>query len=117
MLIAHITSTSAWNAAQTTGSYTAASLQTEGFIHCSEFNTEQLLAVANFLYVGQPKLMVLLIESDHLTSELRFEEFETSGKFFPHIYGPLNLEAVVEVLPFPPQSDGTFRLPDLHSPA
>jgi glutathione S-transferase len=33
------------------------------------------------------------------------------SEVFPHLYGPLNLDAVVQILPFPAGSDGTFRLP------
>ena len=72
----------------------------------------QLLAVANHLYAGQSGLVLLLIEPERLAAAVRYEEFETSGKFFPHVHGPINLDAVVQVLPFPPQPDGTFQLPD-----
>ena len=115
-MIAHITSAAGWQAALSAGSYTAASLRTQGFIHCSAFNAEQLLAVADFLYAGQTGLVVLLIDPDRLTSEVRYEDTESPGQFFPHVYGPLDLEAVTAVLDFPPRPDGTFRLPELDAP-
>ena len=111
-MIAHITSAAEWRAALTAGSYTAASLQAQGFIHCSAFSADQLLAVADFLYAGQAGLVVLLIDPGRLTHEVRYEDTESPGHFFPHVYGPLDLEAVTAVLDFPPQPDGTFRLPD-----
>lgn len=112
-MFAHITTSVAWMEALEAGVYSALSLETQGFIHCSEISAEQLLAVADHLYAGQSGLVLLLIEPQRLTSALRYEEFETSANFFPHVYGPINLDAVVRVLPFPPQPDGTFQLPDL----
>lgn len=56
---------------------------------------------------------MLLIASERLRPELRREEFEPGSDLFPHFYGPLNLDAVVAVLDFPPEPDGTFRLPRL----
>lgn len=94
------------------GFYSAPSLEARGFIHCSEISTEQLLAVANHLYAGQSGMVLLLIEAERLEAAVRDEEFETSGKSFPHVYGPINLDAVVRVLLFPPQLDGTFQLPE-----
>lgn len=114
-MITHITTSVAWDNALKAGGYASDSLRSQGYIHCSKFSAEQLLAVANSLYAGQSGLVVLMIEPERLHPEVRFEEFETSGTFFPHVYGPINLEAVVRVLPFPPQPDGTFQLPDVEA--
>ena len=111
-MIAHITTQTEWDRAQRAGVYTAPSLDYQGFIHCSAVTAQQLLAVANAMYAGQPNLVVLLIDPDKLDAELRYEEFESSGLFFPHVYGLLNLGAVVDAAPFTPQPDGTFELPE-----
>ena len=110
MPVAHITTRAAWAAALAAGEYTAPSLGTQGFIHCSRPDG-QLVRVADFLYRGQPDLVVLLIAPERLRPELRWEGFEPGSDLFPHLYGPLNLDAVVDVLDFPPEPDGTFRLP------
>ncbi len=111
--ILHIASRSAWLAAVQEGLYRADSLLTEGFIHCS--TPSQILEVANAFYRGQSGLVLLVIEPACLTSELRWEPPADShvraGDLFPHIYGPLDLEAVADVLPFEPAADGTFFLP------
>lgn len=122
--ILHITSRSAWLAAVQEGVYRADSLLTEGFIHCS--TPSQILEVANAFYRGRSGLVLLVIEPARLTSELRWEppaepdrssvsrpapSHARAGDLFPHIYGPLDLEAVSDVLPFEPAADGTFRLP------
>ena len=57
-MFAHITPSAAWVEALEAGFYSAPSLDAQGFIHCSEISTEQLLAVANYLYAGQSGLVV-----------------------------------------------------------
>ena len=116
-MIAHITTQADWDAAQIAGVYTTPSLEREGFIHCSEMTAQQLLAVANAVYAGQAGLVLLIIDPDRLDTELRYEEFESSGLYRsyihrPHVYGPINLGAVVRAVPFAPQLDGMFTLPE-----
>lgn len=108
-LIVHITYRSDWEAAQPAGEYRADSLKLQGFIHCS--TPEQVVEVANGLYRGQTGLVLLVIDPARLRHEVRYEDCYDTGLLFPHLYGPLNLEAVVAVVDFPPQSDGTFGLP------
>lgn len=108
-ILLHITDRETWNAALATGSYEAASLKTEGFIHCS--TPAQLLNVANTLFRGQTGLVLLFIDARRVQAEIRYEDCYATGQQFPHIYGPLKLEAVIRVTDFPPQDDGTFALP------
>jgi len=108
-MIFHITNHDAWQQALTTGIYTADSLETEGFIHCS--TVEQVIQTANRFYAGQIGLVLLVIDNDKLEAELIYEESEP-GQFFPHLYGSLNLGAVIQVLDFPPDPDGSFNLPN-----
>jgi glutathione S-transferase len=108
-IIYHITPAAAWQEAQAAGAYTADSLAAEGFIHLS--TRAQVLWVAARFYRGQPGLLLLAVDEARLTAELRYEESEP-GQRFPHLYGPLNLDAVVAAHPFPPEADGSFRLPD-----
>ncbi len=107
--IVHITSRSDWEAAQGTGEYRADSLNLQGFIYCS--TPEQVVEVANGLYRGQTGLVLLVIDPAQLRHEVRYEDCYDTGLLFPHLYGPLNPEAVVAVVDFPPQTDGTFALP------
>ncbi len=112
MHIYHITNQSDWEAALTMGQYTAASLLTEGFIHAS--TREQVVDTANRYYHGQYSLVLLVIDPERVASEVRYEPVELRGQtvHFPHIYGPLNLEAVESVVAFPPGEDGTFAFPE-----
>ncbi len=109
-LILHGTARQAWAAAQAEGEYRADSLASQGFIHCSK--TDQILRVANLLFRGQHGLVLLVIDPAKLTSELRWEPGEDlSTVVFPHVYGPINLNAVVAVRDFEPGPDGLFSLP------
>lgn len=111
--IFHITSSDAWTSAGQAGEYRADTLETEGFIHCS--TSDQLLTVANALYHGQHGLVLLCINPDSLRSELRYEKaahpVDGIPPSFPHIYGPLNLDAVLKAVKFEPGPDGRFTVP------
>lgn len=102
----HICARTAWEAAQAAGEYSAASLMTEGFIHCS--TPAQVAATANRFYHGQQGLVLLSIDPSRVIPEVRWEPAD--GSLFPHIYGPLPLDAVVDVRDFAPRADGTFSL-------
>ena len=108
-LIIHIVAKNEWTDAQRRGSYEGDTLATEGFIHCS--TPQQTLWVANGRFVGRTDLVLLCIDADRLSSELRYEESEVD-QLFPHVYGPLNLDAVVQVVPFLPGADGHFSMPE-----
>ncbi len=110
-MILHITTGAEWEAAQAQGEYRADSLATEEFIHCS--TPEQVLGPANAFYHGRQGLVLLLIDEAQLVARLVYEDTHGAGMDFPHIYGPLNLDAVTGVVPFPARPDGTFELPPL----
>jgi len=105
-LIFHITPRQQWESAQRIGSYRSDTLDTEGFIHCSELR--QVVGVANRFYAGQSGLVLLSMAIAHLQAELRYEAAD--GDEFPHLYGALNLDAVVRVIDFKPAPEG-FKLP------
>ena len=104
-LIVHICSVAEWRAAQSIGEYYADSLAREGFIHFSK--PEQAVDTANRYYAGRGDLLLLWVNVETLTAELRWEC--SHGEIYPHLYGPLNLEAVLGVIPYLPEKDGIFR--------
>jgi len=115
--IFHITSAAAWAQAQRAGAYRTASLENEGFIHCS--TQAQLLPVANAFYRGQEGLVVLQIDPARLTARLVWEAPEDpSGSSaaapapgpFPHVYGPIDLGAVTSVATLAADAAGRFRV-------
>ncbi|MBG1266422.1 DUF952 domain-containing protein [Nostoc sp. WHI] len=106
--IFHIANRQQWEQAKDLGSYRADSLDTEGFIHCSK--STQIVKVANKFFFNQKELVLLLIDSDRVQAEIRYEEAER-GELFPHIYGALNIDAVYQVIDFEAGEDGFFELP------
>ena len=76
------------------GPYRADSLASEGFIHCS--HEEQVARVANLFYADQEQLLLLCIDAQRLRSPVRDEDIGT-GERFPHVYGPIEREAIQEV--------------------
>jgi uncharacterized protein (DUF952 family) len=110
--IYHIAQRADWEAAQAAGEYRVDSLTSEGFIHFSE--KRQVLLVANTFYAGQRDIILLAVDKEELAAALRYDEHPgPDGEVdkFPHLYGPLNLEAVVGVYTLPVGPDGQFRLP------
>ncbi|KAA3655901.1 MAG: DUF952 domain-containing protein [Chloroflexi bacterium] len=108
-IILHITTKAGWQTAVSAQAYRDNSLDAEGFIHCS--TPAQVLFPANAIFQGQHNLILLCIDPDKLTHQLVYEDCYESGIEFPHLYGPLNMDAVVDVVDFPPNEDGTFSLP------
>ena len=96
-MILHITTPAAWADAIATGAYTADSLATEGFIHCSE--EQQLAWVVQKHFPGRTGLLLLHIDPSRLDAEVKYENLEGGTELFPHIYGPIPVSAVVDVSP------------------
>ncbi len=66
--------------------------------------------MANTLYQTQRDPVLLCIATNRVQSEIKYEN-AGSGSFYPHIYGPLNIDAVVNVVSFKPTKKGKFALP------
>ena len=103
--IVHICPQGDWLKAQDAGVYRAESLGTEGFIHCSR--PAQALDVLNRFYQGVLDLLLLWIDPRQVEADIRWEAVD--GDEFPHIYGPLNLDAVIAVDELSPDADGVYR--------
>jgi len=118
-IILHITSSDAWTSAQKNGKYVAPSLASEGFIHCS--TSAQVVPVAEKFYKGQTGLVLLVIDPARLSSDLKWEPpFDGApppgappADLFPHVYGPIDLEAVTKVVKFEADANGKWFLPAL----
>ena len=109
-MIVHIARLDDLAAARPRGEYAPASLADEGFIHLSR--PEDVHLPANALYSGQKGLVLLWVEPERLRAELRYELPAPGAPVdFPHLYGPLNLDAVVAETPLEPWEPGEFELP------
>lgn len=109
MTLLHITTPADWQAAQTAGEYRAASLESEGFIHCSLI--PQAAATANRHFPGTRGLILLVLDEQRITARWVMENTTGGSELYPHIYGSINLNAVTAVLPFEPDANGQFHLP------
>lgn len=93
--IHHVVRAADWSPSAT--EYMPASLATEGFIHFS--TAAQLDATVQRYYRDVHDLLVVTVAIDALAAELRWEDLAGTG-VFPHLYGPLNVEAVRDVSPY-----------------
>ena len=94
--------------------YAPASLGAEGFVHCS--TPEQVAGTARLLFAGHDDLLLLVIDPRRLEVPVRHEDLLGIGQAFPHVYGPVPREAIVEVRPFPPGRGGRWSRPDVALP-
>jgi release factor glutamine methyltransferase len=102
----HLCQGKEWQDAQELGIFKNKSLEHEGFIHCSQ--PHQILQVVNRFYQKIPELVLLWIDPEKITSDIRWEAADSA--LFPHIYGPINLDAVFSVTDIQPDDDGIYRL-------
>ena len=104
-LIYHVCSRATAVAARTAGNYRAPSLDCEGFIHFSR--AHQVRGVLERFYAGQTDLVLLVVDPRLLSAPLKYETpapvagarkaAEASDGLFPHVYGALNGDAIVDV--------------------
>jgi glutathione S-transferase len=114
-MIFHLAEVDGWAEAEADGLYRRStlgrSLAEEGFIHCS--HRHQVEEVANAFYRGHRRLLLLVIDPSKVTAEIRDEPAGEGTERFPHIYGPLNRDAVVEVRSVRAGDDGRFTICEL----
>lgn len=95
-IIYHVTTADKWKEAKTQGFYEHLSIKDEGFIHCSQ--EHQVAGVLERYFTGQTDLVKLVVDTDKLTSRFVFDWSPSTQDTFPHVYGPINVEAVVDVI-------------------
>ena len=110
-MIYHLALAADWSDAHAVGTaYRVASigrlLDDVGFIHCSFAG--QLQRVADAFYRGRTDVVLLSIDDAKLTSPIREENTEGGSELYPHIHGPLNLDAVVDARPLEITHDGAL---------
>jgi uncharacterized protein (DUF952 family) len=110
----HITERVRWQDAVGTGEYRMSTrgvtLEQEGFIHCSL--RHQLRAVAELVYSDANDLVVLVIDSQQVPADIRYEAPDPGGERYPHIYGALPVGAVTKVVSVGRDGSGRMILPD-----
>jgi glutathione S-transferase len=116
-LIYHLAQDHQWREAQAAGEYRISTLGRTlaevGFIHCS--SAAQVAHAANRYYRETTGLLLLTIDADRLRAPLRYDAVPDADEPYPHVYGPLNIDAVVRVEPYAAGPDGAF--PPVTGPA
>ena len=114
--ILHLVPADYFNGLAAAEPYLPEAFAADGFIHCTQ-EPEVMLKIANRFYKGLPgELLVLVIDVDKVTAEVKWEapahpdgSTASAGEpSFPHIYGPLNRDAIVEIYSARRADDGTF---------
>jgi len=103
MRLFHIVSVDDWARAVEAGGYEPPSLAAEGFVHLSF--ADQVAGTANRYYRALDDLQVIELDSSAVESILRIEDTTGSGVQFPHVYGPIAVDAVTAIHPL--ERDGT----------
>ncbi len=95
-VIYHVTTEAEWETAKKAGTYSSPSLQAEGFIHCSA-DDKQVTGVLERYFFAKANLVKLVIDTDKLRSRYIYEWSQSTADTFPHVYGPINIDAVIDV--------------------
>lgn len=88
--IFHVATQSDWHECMEGDHYIPTAFSGEGFIHCCKIH--QLSGVMQRYFQGRKELLLLHIDASKLRAPLRYEG---RGELFPHLYGPLNKDALI----------------------
>lgn len=106
----HLVPVEYWEASDPNADYVPSYFNEEGFIHCTT-GEHELAATGNKHYKDdQRPFNVLVIELDKVKSKV---QYDAAGTTYPHIYGPLNRDAITHVLPALRLKSGQFLVPDI----
>lgn len=104
-IIYHLVLADYWHNQDPTGPYLPSDFESDGFIHCTR-GSDLLIQVANTYYQDVPgEFLLLVIDEEQVAPEIKYE----NG--FPHIYGPLNRDAIVGIHTMVRHDDGRFEWP------
>lgn len=107
-LIFHLVKKEDWKQYKQDARYRPETLDSDGFIHCS--SGRDIEDTANRLFKGEKDLLLIVINTTLIEPELRYENDGDTGPKYPHIYGPLNLDAVIDKIELATEDDGTFKI-------
>ena len=104
-IIYHLVPADHWHRHDPTAVYLPRDFTSDGFVHCTR-GLDVLLGVANTLYRDVPgEFLLLAIDEGRVSAQTRDE----NG--FPHIYGPVDRDAIVAVHNMLRHENGHFELP------
>jgi uncharacterized protein (DUF952 family) len=95
-MIYHVLKSEEWEQVRKQEIYTPETFAQDGFIHLC--TADQLEGVVSRYFTGQGELVALCIAIEALHVPLRYENLAGGDELFPHLYGPLNLDAIRDVI-------------------
>jgi uncharacterized protein (DUF952 family) len=104
----HLVPRATWEAADPAAPYAPESLSSEGFVHCTDGPDEVALTANRYFRAEADDLLALLIDVGRLSAPVRYED---PRRVYPHVYGPIEREAILGVLEMPRAADGSFLPP------
>lgn len=105
-MILHCMKEKSWNKVKNEKSFGKKDLKKYGFIHCSTI--EYFWRVApNFKDIYEP-LVLICIDENKSTYEIKYENSDNCGRYYPHIYSEINADSIVQVLPFLKDDNGNY---------
>ena len=107
MKILHIMKASVWETEKEKPLIGQTYLDVEGFIHCSTVDGFRPIS-ERFRDRIEP-FVLLVLDTDKLTCPIRWEGRDVR---YPHLYGPIDRDAVTDVLPYRKDKDGAWRVPE-----
>ena len=107
-LIFHVVKKEDWKSQKKDSRYHPETLDSEGFIHCSSGN--KIEEVTNRLYKGETDVLLIIINTTLVEPEIRYESSGNSDSKYPHIYGPLNMDAVIDKIELAAEDDESFKI-------
>lgn len=106
-MILHCMKKTTWETRKNKEYWGKRNVDAEGFIHCS--TVEYFWRVApNFTDV-EDELVLICLDENKLEAEVRYEDGDNCGREYPHVYGMINNDAVIAVLPFIKDKDGIWQ--------
>lgn len=106
-IIFHLTTEEEYQNSKENGYFEPAILQEEGFIPCA--GGTQVEALANSLFSGKDKILLLVIDVSTLQHEVKYEYKDTEEKY-PNVYGSLNVDAIIDKIPIQSEKGGDFKI-------
>lgn len=107
-LIFHLVKKGDWKDQKKESRYSPESLDSQGFIPCS--SGKDVEETANRLFKGENDVLLIVINTTLIEPELKYEEDKETGTKYPHIYGPLNMDAVIDKIELAMEDDSTFEI-------
>jgi uncharacterized protein (DUF952 family) len=104
----HLVQRAEWEAADAASPFSPVGFAREGFVHCTD-GAEAVAATANRYFAGlKDDLMVLVLDRNRLSAPVRYDDPE---RIYPHVYGPIERDAILEALVMSRDANGAFLPP------